>query len=135
LNGKPVRFTDLISYAGSTLDPLEIFSAKGLSSVTEVVASGRGCILANIREIPMDALKTAKEILEKAEKAGINGVLAIGQPNMPVLGVPVGIDRAGIVLIGGMNPLAAVAEAKIPISSSAIDRLIEFEDMVSVEEF
>jgi repressor of nif and glnA expression len=134
LDGKPVRFTDLVSYAGSTLDPLELFSAKGLSSVTEVVKSGRGYILANIREIPMDALQAAKKILQKAEESGISGVLAIGQPNMPILGVPVSMNRAGIAFIGGMNPLVAVNEARIPIEAKAIECLIEFEEMKHVNE-
>ncbi|RLI15296.1 MAG: hypothetical protein DRO43_01565 [Candidatus Hecatellales archaeon] len=53
LERKPLRFTDLISYSGSTLDPLEIFSAKGLSSVLKAVETGNGYVLANFREIPM----------------------------------------------------------------------------------
>ena len=132
LNGKPIRFTDLISYSGSTLDPLEVFSAKGLSSVLNVVETGNGYILANFREIPMDALTKAKERLQKAEEIGIKGTIMIGEPNTPVLGVPVRIDKAGIALMGGINPLTAVSEAKIPIETRAIECLIDFEEMVNI---
>ncbi len=134
LDRKPARFTELISYSGSTLDPLELFSAKGLSSVLSAVKNGNGYILANFREIPMDALAEAKEKLQKAEEVGIKGTIAIGEPNMPVLGVPVGINRVGIALMGGTNPLAAVSEAKIPIETRAIECLVNFEEMVHIRE-
>ncbi|MEM0111379.1 MAG: DUF128 domain-containing protein [Candidatus Bathyarchaeia archaeon] len=134
LERKPIRFTELIEYSGSTLDPLELFSAKGLSRVINVVESGNGYILANIREIPMDALQKAREKLKQVEEIGIRGVLAIGQPNMPILGVPVSINKAGLAFIGGMNPLAALSELGIPIESKAIDCLMEFEELLHVDE-
>lgn len=134
LDGKPVRFTELISYSGSTLDPLELFSAKGLSSVLEVVKTGNGYVLANFREIPMDALAKAKEELQKAEEIGIRGTIMVGEPNTPVLSVPVGIDKVGIALMGGTNPLTAVNEARIPIETKAVECLINFEEMVDINE-
>lgn len=134
LDKKPIRFTELISYSGSTLDPLELFSAKGLNSVLNVVTTGNGYVLANLREIPMDALPTAKEKLRKAGEAGINGVMFVGEPNMPVLGVPVGINKVGIALIGGTNPLAGVGEAGIPLETKAVECLMNFEEMIHINE-
>ncbi|MCS7115625.1 MAG: DUF128 domain-containing protein [Nitrososphaerota archaeon] len=133
-NNKPMRFTELISYSGSTLDPLELFSAKGLNSVLNVVRTGNGYVLANLREIPMDALSAAVETLKKAKEAGICGLMVFGEPNMPVLGVPVGINKVGIAFIGGTNPLAGVSEAGIPIETKAIDCLVNFEEMTHIEE-
>jgi len=132
LKKKPVRFTELIAYSGSTLDPLEVFSVKGLSSVLDVVKTGNGYILANFREIPMDALEKTKEKFEEAERLGIKGVLMVGEPNIPVLGVPVRINKIGIALMGGINPLTAINEAKIPIETKAIECLINFEEMENI---
>ena len=134
LKGKPYRFTDIISYAGSTLDPLDLFATKGLSSVLKVVESGKGHILANFREIPMDAAEIAKEKLEVATEIGINGVIEVGEPNSPVLAAPVGIDRVGIALMGGTNPLAAVSETKISIETRAIESLIDFGELTHVND-
>ncbi|MEM2910930.1 MAG: DUF128 domain-containing protein [Candidatus Bathyarchaeia archaeon] len=134
LNRKPVRFTELISYSGTTLDPLELFSAKGLNSILNVVRTGSGYVLANLREIPMDALPTAKKKLQKAEEVGIRGLMVVGEPNLPVLGVPVGINKVGIALIGGTNPLAGVSEAGIPIETKAIECIINFEEMTHINE-
>lgn len=134
LDWKPVRFTELISYSGSTLDPLEIFSAKGLSSILRAVETGNGYVLANLREIPMDAVDKAREELEKAEKSSIGGVLEIGSPNTPVLNVPVRINHVGIAILGGINPLTAVSEVGIPIEVKAIEGSINIKELVDINE-
>ena len=51
-NHRPHRFVELIHYAGSSLDPSEVFIRARMTSVREVVTSGNGKILANFREIP-----------------------------------------------------------------------------------
>ena len=134
LERKALRFTDLISYSGSTLDPLEIFSAKGLSSVLKAVETGNGYVLANFREIPMDAMAKAKEELKRAEKFGINGVLRIGEPNTPVLGVPVRINHVGIAVFGGTNMLTALSEAGIPVEIKAIEGFMDVKEMVDIND-
>ncbi|MEM3737225.1 MAG: NrpR regulatory domain-containing protein [Candidatus Bathyarchaeia archaeon] len=134
VNGKPLRFTDAIKYTGTTLDPLDLFATKGLSSVMKAIETGNGQILTNLREIPMDAVDNAKMILQKAERLGIGGVLKIGEPNESIFGVPVGIGRVGIALIGGTNPLAAVSESGIPIQTKVIEDLMPFEEMTHIDE-
>jgi repressor of nif and glnA expression len=68
---------------------------------------------------------------------GIRGVLLIGSPNTPLLEVPVGIDKVGIVVVGGLNPVAALEEQGIPTESKAMStlydysRLIPFRDIIS----
>lgn len=132
LDGKPLRFTELISYSGSTLDPLEVFSAKGLTSILKTVKTGNGYVLANMREIPMDAAEKAERVLERAREALIGGVITIGKPNSPVLGVPVKINRVGIALYGGINPLVAVMEKGIPLQVKAIASLIDIREFVDI---
>ncbi|MDD5702110.1 MAG: NrpR regulatory domain-containing protein, partial [Dehalococcoidales bacterium] len=48
----PLRFVEIIHYAGSSLDPTEIFIRANMTSVAKVVGDGSGEILANYREIP-----------------------------------------------------------------------------------
>ena len=49
---KPLRFMELIHYAGSSLDPAAIFIRARMTSVRQVAKTGNGRILANFREIP-----------------------------------------------------------------------------------
>ncbi|MEM2319511.1 MAG: NrpR regulatory domain-containing protein [Candidatus Bathyarchaeia archaeon] len=58
----------------------------------------------------------------------------IGESNMPVLRVPVGINKVGIAFIGGTNPLAGVGEAGILVNVKAIVCLINFEELTHINE-
>jgi repressor of nif and glnA expression len=40
VNGKPLRFVDMISYEGTTISPLELFVRSGQTSVLKVVKTG-----------------------------------------------------------------------------------------------
>ena len=132
-NWKPFRFTDAIMYSGSTLDPLDLFSVKGLSSILQTIKTGTGQILGNYREIPMEAAEKAKERLEKAKEYGIRGVLKIGEPNNAVLGITPTLNRVGLVFIGGTNPLAAVSEKGIPVETKAAEELMNLKDLVNID--
>ncbi len=126
---QPVRFTDLIMYVSTTIDPLEVLTSKNLTSVLQVITTGSGKILANFREVPMSAHDDVEGILEDLMESNFVGVLAVGEPNTSVLDVPVGRDHIGIAVIGGHNPLAAVLESDIKIQSRAISHLLEIREM------
>jgi len=128
--GKPHRFTELISYSGSTLDPHEIFIKSNMTAVREATA-GSGKILAGLREIPAISREKAEVILAQTEQAGLGGVLFVGKPGQPVLGMPVGVERVGIVVVGGLNPVAAVEEAGIETESKALVSLVEYNQLQS----
>ncbi|MDI6731207.1 MAG: NrpR regulatory domain-containing protein [Candidatus Margulisbacteria bacterium] len=128
--GKPTRFTDLISYAGSTLDPHEIFLRSKMTSVREAT-SGSGKILAGLREIPAISRQAAETVLVEAEEAGLGNTLYIGRPNQPVLGMLVGVDRVGVVIPGGLNPVAAAEEWGIETDSRALTALVDFAQLIS----
>ena len=55
-----MRFTDLVGYSGTTVDPIRIFLSKKMTFVREAVKTGNGSVLANYREIPLVAKKTAE---------------------------------------------------------------------------
>ena len=133
-NGKPLRFVSLISYDGSSLDPLEVFIKSKMTAVSKAVADGRGRILASYREIPVVCLDKAKKLARTLEDRGIRGILLIGSPNKPLLEVPVGIDRAGIVIVGGLNPVAVLEEHGIATESRAMSTLFEYTQLVPFQD-
>lgn len=128
---KPWRFTDLIAYSGSSLDPSEIFIAGNMTSVNEVVVNGEGKILANFREIPAACLPMANQLIDKLERAGIRRPVAIGEPGKQVCEVAVGLNRVGLVLAGGLNPVAAAVESGIITNNKAMSGLLDYKQLVS----
>lgn len=130
-NKLPLRFTDLISYSGSTLDPLEVFIRSKMTDVRGVLSSGKGKVMASFREIPAISKEKAEAALKKAEEAGLGSAWMIGKPSQPLLGVPVGMGRVGIVVLGGLNPIAAVEEAGIETRSQALTTLFNYKDLKS----
>jgi repressor of nif and glnA expression len=126
---QPIRFTDMISYNCTTIDPLEVFMSQELTSVREMMRTGSGKILANFREVPMTAKDDVDHIINRLLTAGFYGVMEVGEPNTPVLGVDVDRDHMGVIIIGGTNPMAAVQEAGIPIITKAIKGTIDFHEL------
>ncbi len=104
-DGQPYRFNALISYDGTSLDPLEIFIRGKMTDVSGAIKNGYGRVLASFREIPTVCLEKVKEIYSEMQKKGFQGILMFGQPNQPLLDIPVGIDRIGIIVVGGLNLL------------------------------
>ncbi len=128
-----VRFLSLISYEGSSLDPLEIFIRSKMTDVVGAVKNHSGRILASFREIPVVCLDVAKKLSKKMTERGIGGILLIGEPNRPLLEIPVGIDKVGMVIVGGLNPVAALEESGIPTESRAMSTLHEYSGLTSFQ--
>ena len=133
-DGQPVRFTEMIHYSGSSLDPLEVFISGRMTSVRQVVQTGRGIVAASFREVPAVALPRVRRLSARLDTLGLGGILAIGKPNRPLLEVPVAQGRAGIIVYGGLNPLAAVHEAGIDTHNKALTGLAEFTELVDYRE-
>lgn len=131
---QPVRFTEMIHYDGTSLDPLEVFISGRMTSVREAARTGHGVIGASFREIPAVTVPRVRKICAKLAQIGLGGLLMVGKPNRPLLEVPLPEGRAGLVVVGGLNPLAAVEEAGIPTHNRALTGLFEFERLVSFRE-
>ncbi len=127
-DGKPFRFTELVSYSGSTLDPHEIFIRSKMTNVRDA-CKGSGKILAGLREIPAASKDKAEEIIKQAEQAGFGAAIYIGKPGQPVLGMPVGLDRVGIVIPGGLNPVAACEEWGLEVENKALSALVDYKQL------
>jgi repressor of nif and glnA expression len=131
---KPRRFIELIHYSGSSLDPSEIFIRAGMTSVTRVKIDGNGEILANFREIPAICQPLAIEVIEKLKGVGLGGVLLIGNVHEQICEIPVDVDRVGMILIGGLNPVAAAQEAGIVSENHAMSVTVDYERLVKFSE-
>jgi repressor of nif and glnA expression len=132
--GVPRRFTSLISYEGSSMDPLEILIKSRTTDVTGVIAHSNGKILASFREIPVVSMREAEILREKMFSIGVGGNILFGKPNQPLLDVPVGVDKVGMLVVGGLNPIAAAEEAGIFTESKAMSTLYEYSRLLTFNE-
>ncbi len=131
-NSKSRRFAAIIDYGGTSLDPSEQFIRARMTSVSQVAKTGNGKVLGVFRTIPAPAREIFGEKLALLKEAGINGVHAVGNTSEPLCQVPVGLNRVGIVQLGGLNPVAAAVEAGIEIENIAESGLIDYQQLVSV---
>jgi repressor of nif and glnA expression len=97
-----------------------------MTDVIGAVRNHSGRVLASFREIPVVCLDEARKLAAKMAAKGIGGILLIGEPNRPLLEIPVGIDKVGMVIVGGLNPVAALEESGIPTESKAMSTLHEY---------
>jgi len=133
-DGSPLRFTDILTYDSTTIDPLDVLMSQELTSVTDMINTGSGKILANLREAPMASRDRIEQVLDFLVEAGFSCILEVGEPNNDILGVQVGRDKLGIVVIGGTNPMALVQEHDIEINTQEMSILLDIEEMVHIDE-
>ncbi|MFC1989618.1 DUF128 domain-containing protein [Chloroflexota bacterium] len=132
-NKQPLRFSDLIYYSGSTVDPSEVFIRAKMTDVQAVIKRGEGKVLANFRELPARCLPAMEEVTNALKAAGFNGVISIGNTSEAVCGISVGLNRIGLILLGGLTPVAAAAEAGIEIENQATSTLLDYQDFVKFQ--
>ncbi|MFC1900620.1 DUF128 domain-containing protein [Chloroflexota bacterium] len=133
-NNKPLRFVDLIYYSGSTVDPSEVFIRAKMTDVRNAVKEDDGKVLANFRELPAQCRTLAEDTIEQLKGAGLGGVIMMGNPSETVCGINVGLNRIGMILLGGLTPVAAVVESGIEIENKAMSTLMDYKSFVKFEE-
>lgn len=131
---EPARFTDMLMYWATTIDPIDVLTAQGLTDIMGMMKTGNGRILGNLQEAPMLGRDRIEEVLDLLATAEFAGVLELGEPNMDVLGVSVERDHLGIALVGGTNLVAAARECDIEIEHESISDLTEISEMRHIEE-
>lgn len=129
-NRKPLRFVELILYSGSSLDPAELYIASKMTSVTQAVRKGEGRILANFREIPAMCQPAAEKVVARLREVNLDGLLMMGEVSKSLCGVPVELNRVGMILIGGLNPVAAVVESGIEVENRAMSTVMDYQEMI-----
>lgn len=130
-DSKPRRFVAIINYSGTSLDPSEQYIRARMTSVGEVTKSGDGRILANFREIPAQSRSIVEELITALKETGINGVYILGNTSEPVCQIPIGLNRVGMVLLGGLNPVASAVEAGFEVENIAESGMIDFQQLTS----
>jgi HTH-type transcriptional regulator, global nitrogen regulator NrpRI len=131
-DGRPIRFVELVEYRGTTIDPLEFFINARMTRVRECARSGTGIIGASFREVPSIAVDEVRRIGKDMEHHGLGGILALGKPNQRLLDIPVSEGRSGMIVLGGLNPIAALREAGALV---AIQSLAGLDDIKSFQSF
>jgi repressor of nif and glnA expression len=129
-NHKPLRFVELIQYSGSSLDPSEIYITSRMTSVGQVAREGQGRILANFREIPAICQPLAEKVIAGLKEANLGGVLMMGEVSKPLCEVSVELNKVGMILTGGLNPVAAAVESGIEVENRAMSTVMEYRELI-----
>ncbi|MCD5402098.1 NrpR regulatory domain-containing protein [candidate division NPL-UPA2 bacterium] len=133
-NNRPLRFVNLIYYSGSTLDPSEVFIRAKMTNVQGVVRKGEGKVLANFREIPAQCQPLVERVTNQLREVGLDGLIMMGNTSEAVCDIPVGLNRVGMILLGGLTPVAAAEEAGIEAENRAMSTLVEYQSLIKFEE-
>jgi repressor of nif and glnA expression len=128
-NRTPIRFTHIILYEHTTIDPLQVLISQKTTSVTSVMRTGSGSLLANVREFHMEAEPLVGSVLDELASSSYSGILEVGMPNVSLLGVPVDPQFIAIAAIGGTNPMAAIRESGRWVQTQAMKGLMEISEM------
>lgn len=131
----PIRFTHIILYEYTTIDPLQVLISQKTTSVTNVMRRGSGNILANIREFHMEAEHLVGSVLDELSSSSYSGILEVGMPNLPLLGVPVSPQYVAIAAIGGTNPMAAIREGGRWVQIQAMKGLMDIREMEEIRDY
>jgi len=129
---KPVRFSDLISYSGTSIDPIQIFMSRKTTSVLDVLEKGEGKILANMRQINASAYDKAREVMKTVENAGLAGYFPPGNIDDILFGAPVETGKFGIAIVGGINGICALDETGIKIKTDPVSTVMEYSTMTEI---
>jgi HTH-type transcriptional regulator, global nitrogen regulator NrpRI len=127
INGKAERFTALIKYEGTSLDPLEIYIKSGMTNCAGIIENGNGQVGASFREIPASSREFVVSINEELKKIGMGPIIEIGYPGQSLLGIPVAHERCGLVVAGGLNSVSVAHEGGVNLISKALSGLVEFD--------
>lgn len=75
-----------------------------------------------------------EEVVARLKAAGFHGLLAMGDTGEPICEIPVEFNKIGMVLIGGLNPVAAAEEAGIETENLAMSTVMEYQDLIKFQE-
>ena len=87
-----------------------------------------------IKEKHPEYKDVADDVLAKLMKMGIQGLLLMGNTSEPVCEIPVELNRIGVILYGGLNPVAAAAEAGFETENHGMSTVMNYQDLSEVEE-
>jgi len=131
---RPTRFVEIITYDGTSIDPLEVFIRSGMTDYHGAIQTGSGRVGASFREVPSDCLDLVNDLARRLKGIGLDGIMSIGRSGQELLGIPVDHGRSGVIVIGGLNPTAILEESGIRVDSRALASLIDFNRLVHYDQ-
>ena len=134
VDAKPTRFAEIITYDGTSIDPLEVFIRSGMTDYVGAIKTGNGRIGASFREFPAESRDLIGDLARRLEQIGLGGFMQIGRNSRPLLEIPVSEGRIGAIVIGGLNPVAIFEETGVRVYSRAMAGFIEFNRLFHYEE-
>jgi repressor of nif and glnA expression len=97
--------------------------------------NGNGLIGASFREVPADSRDHVLDLGKRMDKVGLGGLFMIGWPGQSLLKIPVSEGRLGLVVIGGLNPVAILVEQGIQVRrTGALHGLIDYDRLFHYDE-
>ena len=132
-DGQVRRFTDIIDYSGTSINPMSIFTARKMTSLLKLLETGSGRALANVREIPITARLDTVRALESMKDAGISGVFSGCEQVRPLYGAPIALGKCGIASYSGINPFAALGEAGINARIMPLAAVMNIKELRNLE--
>ncbi len=131
---RPTRFVEMIDYDGTSIDPLEVFIRGRMTNYMGAIRDGNGLIGASFRETPEDARDLVLRLGDRLSAVGLGAFMEIGLPSQAVLEIPVSPGRIGMVVIGGLNPIAILEEVGHRVRSRALAGLLDYARLFHFEE-
>jgi repressor of nif and glnA expression len=132
---KAVRFAEFINYDGTTIDPLEVFIRSRMTDYVGATRNGNGLIGASFREVPADSRDHVSALGQEMKQVGLGGLFLLGWPGRPLLDIPVSEGRLGLVVVGGLNPVAILEEQGIRVGrTGALAGLMQYERLFHYQE-
>jgi repressor of nif and glnA expression len=128
---EPLRFVELIHYSGTSLDPSEVLIRGKMTNVSEAAKKGEGKVLANYAEIPAQCKSLGENMIARLKEARLGSLAVMGNVGDSVCEVPVEPNRIGVILFGGLNPVAAAEEAGIEADNTSICSVIDYGRLTS----
>ena len=129
---QPLRFAELIYYSGTSLDPSEVFIRGKMTTVGKAARNGEGKVLANYAELPAQCRPLAEDVIARLKESRLGCLMVMGNAGEPVCEVSVDPNRVGVVLLGGLNPVAAAEEAGIEAENTAIHSVVDYRQLQSI---
>lgn len=128
-NKKPHMISELISYAATSINPLQLFIQAGMSDYLGAISTGTGRIGIGFREVPAESYEQLKKLQSLSKKKNMGAFMEIGPPNAPLYNVAVSPGYCGIIVVGGLNPVAVFYEKGEKIFSKATAGLYPVKDL------
>ncbi|MEI7826845.1 MAG: NrpR regulatory domain-containing protein [Euryarchaeota archaeon] len=120
----PSAYTDLILYQGTSLDPIQVFAARQMTSILAAVQRGDGTVLANMQTVPSIAAERTLKLLQDAKRTGIVGWIE-SPLETNFLGVNNEDDVMEINIFAGANPMASLHELDIKVKVYSLSSLMD----------